>query len=72
MPLVKMKGFFIAMKGPGAQQELEEAQNALDTLGSGEPEVLSLTLPGGRSGTWSSARSCGLHPKAIPATGAPF
>ena len=66
MPLVKMKGFFIAMKGPGAQQELEESQNALDTLGSGEPEVLSLTLPGGEERNLVICQKLRFTPKGYP------
>ncbi len=45
MPLIKMKGHFIAMKGPGGSEELREANHALEVLGSGEPEVLAFTLP---------------------------
>ena len=45
LPLVKMKGFFIAMKGPGAQEELEQAEHALDVLGGTDRKVISLTLP---------------------------
>ena len=45
MPLIKMKGHFIAMKGPGGSEELREADHALEVLGSGEPEVLTFTLP---------------------------
>lgn len=44
MPLIKMKGHFIAMKGPGGSEELREADHALEVLGSGEPEVLTFTL----------------------------
>ena len=69
MPLVKMKGFFVAMKGPGAQQELEEAQNALDTLGSGDPEVLSLTLPGGEERNLVICQKLRFTPKGYPRHG---
>ena len=33
------------MKGPGGSEELREADHALEVLGSGEPEVLTFTLP---------------------------
>lgn len=33
LPLVRVDGIFIAMKGQKGEQELEEAQNALSTLG---------------------------------------
>ena len=45
LPLVKMKGFFIAMKGPGAQEELQKAERALDVLGGTDRKIVSLTLP---------------------------
>ena len=45
LPLVKMKGFFIAMKGPGAREELTAAENALELLGGSDVELASLTLP---------------------------
>ena len=45
LPLVKMKGLFIAMKGPGAQEELQEAERALDVLGGTDRKIVSLTLP---------------------------
>ncbi len=45
LPLVKMKGFFIAMKGPGAAEELSGAGNALELLGGTDVETVSLTLP---------------------------
>ena len=69
MPLVKMKGFFIAMKGPGAEQELEAAGNALDILGSGEPEVLPLTLPGGEERSLVICQKLRFTPKGYPRHG---
>ena len=69
MPLVKMKGCFIAMKGPGVREELEGAQNALDILGSGEPQVLSLTLPGGEERNLVVCRKLRFTPKGYPRHG---
>ena len=69
MPLIKMKGYFIAMKGPGAEQELEAAGNALDILGSGEPEVLPLTLPGGEERSLVICQKLGFTPKGYPRHG---
>ncbi len=69
MPLVKMKGYFIAMKGPGAAQELEEAENALDTLGAGEPEVLPVTLPGGEERNLVIVQKLRFTPKGYPRHG---
>ena len=69
MPLVKMKGYFIAMKGPGAAQELEEAENALDILGAGEPEVLQVTLPGGEERNLVIVQKLRFTPKGYPRHG---
>lgn len=69
MPLIKMKGHFIAMKGPGAERELEEAANALETLGSGEPQVLSLSLPGGEERNLVICQKLRYTPKGYPRHG---
>ena len=69
MPLIKMKGHFIAMKGPAAEQELEEAANALETLGAGEPEVLSLSLPGGEERKLILCQKLRFTPKGYPRHG---
>ncbi len=45
LPLVKVGGVFLAMKGPGCSEELEEARHAIEVLG-GEPEVLTYAIPG--------------------------
>lgn len=45
LPLVKMKGYFIAMKGPGAGEELAAASEALRILGSGKTEIKRIELP---------------------------
>ena len=44
LPLVKMKGFFVAMKGPGAKDELSEAENALKILGGDRIDVKQMQL----------------------------
>ncbi len=46
LPLVKVGGTFLAMKGPGAQQELEDAAHAIELLGGGEAEILPYDVPG--------------------------
>lgn len=45
LPLVKMKGCFVAMKGPGAEEELSTAGNALQILGGDKITVKSIQLP---------------------------
>lgn len=69
MPLVKMKGYFLAMKGPGAAQELEEGTNALEILGAGDPETLSFTLPGGEERNLIIAQKLRFTPKGYPRHG---
>lgn len=45
LPLVKPGGWFIAMKGPDAHDELKEAQRALRVLGGEVAEVREVELP---------------------------
>ncbi len=44
MPFVKSRGFFVAMKGPNADEELKEAENAINELGCPLVENKKLTL----------------------------
>jgi 16S rRNA (guanine527-N7)-methyltransferase len=46
LPLVKVGGTFIAMKGPDIESELAAAQPRISALGGEKPEVARLTLPG--------------------------
>ena len=45
LPLVKIGGVLLAMKGSGAAEEIEAAQKALSILGGEVEEVRSLELP---------------------------
>jgi len=45
LPLVKVGGVFIAMKGPDIENELAGARPGIGTLGGGKPEIIGLTLP---------------------------
>ena len=45
LPLTKLGGYFIAMKGQGGKGELEEAKKAIETLGGKFERVISLELP---------------------------
>ncbi|MBQ1505984.1 MAG: 16S rRNA (guanine(527)-N(7))-methyltransferase RsmG [Erysipelotrichales bacterium] len=47
LPLCKMKGRFIAMKGPMGNEELREAENALQVLGGKLLETVKEELPSG-------------------------
>jgi 16S rRNA (guanine527-N7)-methyltransferase len=46
LPLAKMGGTVLAMKGPKAVEELPEAMNAIRLLGGGEPTIEPAHLPG--------------------------
>lgn len=48
LPLVKVGGRFVAMKGPGMTAELARSERALAVLGGKVGAVVDLTLPGGR------------------------
>ncbi|WDV48286.1 16S rRNA (guanine(527)-N(7))-methyltransferase RsmG [Clostridiaceae bacterium M8S5] len=45
IPFVKVGGFFIAMKGPEIEEELNEAKRAVEVLGGKIEEVKKVTLP---------------------------
>ncbi|UYP70581.1 16S rRNA (guanine(527)-N(7))-methyltransferase RsmG [Lactobacillus gasseri] len=45
IPLAKVDGYLVALKGPKAQDELVEAKNAIEVLGGRVEEVKELTLP---------------------------
>lgn len=45
LPLAKVDGYLVALRGPKAQDELAEAKNAIEVLGGSVKEVKELTLP---------------------------
>ena len=45
LPLVKIDGYFIALKGPKADDELTNAKKAIKLLGGKTQKVVELTLP---------------------------
>jgi 16S rRNA (guanine527-N7)-methyltransferase len=47
LPFVKIGGACIAMKGPGAEEEIKEAKKAIQVLGGEVKEVKHLLLPVG-------------------------
>lgn len=47
LPLVRVGGIFLAMKGPDGQQELAAAHRAITLLGGGKGNITSALLPGG-------------------------
>lgn len=69
LPLVKMKGYFIAMKGPGANEELFEARNALDILGGDKVDVKQVQLPNAGKRNLIVVRKLSFTPKGYPRHG---
>lgn len=45
LPLVKLNGYFIAMKGQSGQEEINEAMNAISILGGKLIDVIDFELP---------------------------
>ncbi len=45
LPFVKVGGYFIAMKGPLADEELENAKNAINILGGKLENVVEVNIP---------------------------
>ena len=50
LPLVRVGGGFLAMKGPDVREELMEGVNAAQKLGADKAETKELELPGGSGG----------------------
>ena len=46
IPYVKTDGYFISMKGPSVNDEIEGAKNAIGTLGGRLEKVIDIKLPG--------------------------
>ena len=44
-PLVKINGFFVALKGPSYLKEIEESKSAIKKLGLSMPEIKTVALP---------------------------
>lgn len=69
LPLTKMKGIFLAMKGPGAQEELAQAEYALDVLGGTDREIISLSLPTAGERCIVAVQKKAFTPKGYPRHG---
>lgn len=46
LPFVRPGGKLIALKGPSAEEELAQAENAIKRLGGGKPTLLPAPIPG--------------------------
>lgn len=69
LPLVKMRGFFVAMKGPGAEDELSESRNALNVLGGDKVEIKQFQLPTAGERNLVVVRKLSYTPKGYPRHG---
>lgn len=69
LPMVKMKGYFVAMKGPGAEEELAEAGNALKILGGNKIAVKQIQLPTAGERNLIVVRKLSFTPKGFPRHG---
>ena len=69
LPLVKMKGIFVAMKGPNVNDELAEAEKALKILGGDKVELKQIQLPAAGERNLIVVRKLSFTPKGYPRHG---
>ncbi len=69
LPLVKVGGVFLAMKGPGAAEELAESSAALKKLGGKGAGVAEFHLPGGDTRNIIKVKKISQTPPAYPRNG---
>ena len=69
LPLVKVGGLFIAMKGPDAAAETDAAKNALHKLGGKVEEVRAFHLPDGSTRNLVLVRKISQTPTVYPRNG---
>lgn len=69
LPLVKMKGYFVAMKGPGAADEVGLAQNAFKLLGGDQVKLVPIQLPKAGERNLVTVRKLRFTPKLYPRHG---
>jgi 16S rRNA (guanine527-N7)-methyltransferase len=66
LPFVRPGGVFAAMKGPGAEEELKQAGQALKLLHGKVMDTRNLALSSGDSRTILYIRKCGETPRRFP------
>ena len=69
LPLVKVGGVFLAMKGTTGQEELTAAGNALRRLGGSAGELIHLSLPNGDGRTLVLCKKTVPTPQQYPRNG---
>ena len=66
LPLVKVGGYMLAMKGPSGNDELENAANAIEILGGGNARIIDYTLPDGSTRSLVIIEKIAETPKKYP------
>ena len=69
LPLVKVGGSFLAMKGASGEEELAAARGAIRKLGGAYQETRTLHLPGGDTRTLILCKKISQTPPAYPRNG---
>lgn len=69
LPLVRVGGFFLAMKAESAQEELEEARGAIRRLGGEIAQLRRFQLPGGDERGIIVIKKISQTPTAYPRNG---
>ena len=69
LPLVKVGGNFLAMKGAAGEEELAAARGAIKKLGGAYKETRTLHLPGGDTRTLILCQKISQTPTAYPRNG---
>ena len=69
LPLVKVGGSFLAMKGASGEEELNAARGAIKKLGGEYREPRTLHLPGGDTRTLILCKKISQTPTAYPRNG---
>lgn len=66
VPLVKVGGQFVAMKGPSAEEEAKDSQNAQKVLEIGKPTIIFETLTGNEKRAFVSFKKISQTPPKYP------
>ena len=66
LPLVRIGGIMVALKGPSGKEEVKEAERALDILGGRVEDILELSLPSGDGRPLVVIEKVGETPRLYP------
>lgn len=66
LPFVKKGGVFVAMKGPSAEEEAAEAQNAVRLLGGDETDIICEKLPDNERRAFITVKKISQTPPKYP------